>query len=126
MRVVGVHHAAFAAHKPGKGYPRFSRNANRQSSGSGNGSKQLLVRAIGPGLVQFGVPGTLADPRIDIIPQNSPTILFSNDNWSKDSAMDAATAAAGAFPLTAGSKDAAVLAALSGNGDGNTVASVKP
>jgi hypothetical protein len=72
-----------------------------------SGPKPLLVRGIGPALAGFGVGGTLADPRLEIFSGGTaPVRLFDNDNWNFG---DAATfAAAGAFPLTAGSRDAAL------------------
>ena len=47
---------------------------------SGSTSKKIIVRALGPTLAQFGVPGVLQ------IPSSSSTIpviivLASNDNW---------------------------------------------
>ncbi len=70
------------------------------------GSKPLLVRGIGPALSAFGVSGTLADPRLELY--NSAAVrLLENDNWN---AVDAATfAGVGAFPLPAGSRDAALF-----------------
>jgi len=72
-------------------------------------SKTVLVRAVGPGLASFGVPGTLPDPLLEIIDSKGATVA-SNDNWN---AVDAATmSAVGAFPLLAASKDAVVVATL--------------
>jgi hypothetical protein len=70
-----------------------------------SGAKPLLVRGIGPALTGFGVGGALADPKIELYNAGA-TKLFENDNWN---ATDAATfAGVGAFPLTVGSRDAAV------------------
>ncbi|MEN9638009.1 MAG: hypothetical protein RL077_6413 [Verrucomicrobiota bacterium] len=75
---------------------------------SGTGTKKMLVRAIGPTLASFGVGGVLADPRLSLM--SGPTMVVTNDNWL---ATDAATMAdVGAFVLTPGSKDAALVAAL--------------
>ncbi len=75
---------------------------------SGTGTKQMLVRAVGPTLGSFGVAGVLADPRLSLV--GGSATLGTNDNWL---ASDNATmAAAGAFALTAGSKDAALVAML--------------
>ncbi len=78
--------------------------------------KQVLVRGIGPRLAGFGVPGTLADPRIVVFDSAGRTVA-ENDNWSAvgESDTDLLTAAAakvGAFPLTVGSRDAALLRVL--------------
>jgi len=75
---------------------------------SGTGALQLLIRAVGPTLANLGVTGTLADPTITLY--RGSTVLATNDNWS---AADAATmAAVGAFTLTAGSRDAAIVTTL--------------
>jgi hypothetical protein len=76
---------------------------------AGTGTKQLLVRAIGPGLAAFGVPGTLADPRLEIF-TGSGIRVTENDNWSADLAPTFTDV--GAFALPAGSRDAALLARL--------------
>ncbi|MBI5691125.1 MAG: metallophosphoesterase [Verrucomicrobia bacterium] len=75
----------------------------------GAGTKQVLLRAVGPALGGFGVAGTLADPRLSLV--NGTTTVGSNDNWA---AADAAVmGGAGAFSLPAGSRDAALVATLS-------------
>lgn len=75
---------------------------------AGGGTKQMLVRAVGPGLVPFGVNGVLADPGLTLV-SGSGTI-GSNDDWV---GADAATfGAVGAFGLPAGSKDAALRSTL--------------
>jgi arylsulfatase A-like enzyme len=72
------------------------------------GERRFLARGVGPALAGFGVGGTLADPVIEL--RRDDTLLRSNDNWL---AADApAMAASGAFPLTADSRDAALLATL--------------
>lgn len=85
---------------------------------TGAGTRRLLVRAVGPTLGVFGVPGTLADPKLELFSGN--TKIGENDNWGTPTvptAADAATltsvfAQAGAFALTAGSRDAAMLVNL--------------
>ncbi|MBL9212212.1 MAG: hypothetical protein JNL92_17260 [Opitutaceae bacterium] len=70
-----------------------------------NGAKPLLVRGIGPALTGFGVGGALTDPKIELYNAGAAK-LFENDNWNT---ADAATfAGVGAFPLPAGSRDAAL------------------
>ena len=74
----------------------------------GTGTKQMLVRAVGPTLSGFGVGGALVDPRLSLV--SGSTTLGTNDNWL---VTDTATmAGAGAFALTAGSRDAALVATL--------------
>lgn len=76
----------------------------------GTGSKRVIARAVGPGLATFGVNGTLADPSLALI--SGGATVASNDTWN---ASDATTFAAnGAFALTAGSRDAAVVTSLAG------------
>ena len=75
---------------------------------TGNGTKSMLVRAVGPSLAAFGVTGVLADPRFSLV--GATATVASNDNWL---AADAGTmAGVGAFALTGGSKDAALVATL--------------
>ncbi|PYK97480.1 MAG: hypothetical protein DME32_15750 [Verrucomicrobia bacterium] len=52
-------------------------------TGGGNGPTQVVVRGLGPTLVQFGVSGTLADPTVTLMDSNG-NVVQSNDNW-KDS-----------------------------------------
>src|SRR5205807_882922 len=47
---------------------------------SGNTSKKIIVRALGPTLAQFGVPGILQDPALDLY-DSSRNVIASNDNW---------------------------------------------
>ena len=48
-----------------------------------SGSVNLVLRALGPSLAQFGVPNPLAGPRLGLYDGNG-TLIMSNDNW-KDS-----------------------------------------
>lgn len=80
---------------------------------SSEGPKTLLVRVVGPTLSAFGVPGTMADPKLTVYSGQTP--ILANDNWSEqpDAAHTAEVAAeVFAFPLTAGSKDAAFVVTL--------------
>ena len=43
----------------------------------------MIIRAIGPTLNDFGVPGALADPTLELYQGN--TLLFSNDDWRNSS-----------------------------------------
>jgi hypothetical protein len=49
-------------------------------TGGGNGPTQVVVRGLGPTLVQFGVSGTLADPTVILMDSNG-NVVQSNDNW---------------------------------------------
>jgi hypothetical protein len=86
---------------------------------AGTAPKTILIRAIGPTLGDFGVPGTVADPQLALFNSASTTPLASNDNWSvpvasapNATALTAAFSAVGAFTLPATSKDAALLTTL--------------
>ena len=78
------------------------------------GPMRVLVRAVGPGLAQFGVNNFIADPRLTIFLNDAA--LFSNDDWSADpsnqSMVTAVTGEVGAFTLEVGSTDAAIVVTL--------------
>ncbi len=95
--------------------------STRSQAGSGDASliagfnvrgtlpKRVLIRGIGPGLAQFGVTGVLARPQLEIY--QADAVLARNSGWGSVDALSIAAAAAqvGAFALTAGSSDAALL-----------------
>jgi hypothetical protein len=62
------------------------------------GTKQLLIRGIGPALAGFGVANPLRDPNITLF--SGTTNLLANDNWSGDAQVGLLAAQVGAFPLT--------------------------
>jgi hypothetical protein len=62
---------------------------------TGTGGKRVIIRAIGPSLTAFGVPGALANPTLDLFQGNTP--LFSDDDW-QNSAQQAEIAASGLAP----------------------------
>jgi hypothetical protein len=76
----------------------------------GTGTKNLLIRAIGPRLADLGVTGVLADPRFDVFRAGTAAAIAGNDNWAD--ALAPTFAAVGAFGLTPGSRDAALVTAL--------------
>jgi hypothetical protein len=76
---------------------------------AGTGTKELLIRAIGPGLTAFGVTGTLVDPTVQVI-AGTGSVVATNDNW--DPSLASTFAQVGAFGLQPGSRDAAVLVTL--------------
>jgi len=99
---------------------------------SGSESKRILVRGVGPTLANLGVSGTLADPKLDVIRQGAASPLASSDDW--DAALAPAFSSVGAFSLTPGSKDAALVlnlppgsytAQISGVGNSTGVAIVE-
>lgn len=48
----------------------------------GGGEASVLVRAIGPSLTAFGVPGALQDPTLELH-DGSGTALMTNDDWKE-------------------------------------------
>jgi hypothetical protein len=70
--------------------------------------KPLLIRAVGPGLAQFGVRGVADDPRLELFDATAEKV-GGNEDWQ--GALAADFAAVGAFPLPVGSADAALVAA---------------
>jgi hypothetical protein len=87
---------------------------------------QLLIRGIGPALTGFGVSGALAQPIVELYDSaTTPQLIASNTGWgnppvagpsTKAVSFRQATAAdmtaVGAFGLTAGSADSAIVAIL--------------
>ncbi len=74
-----------------------------------SGTKNILIRGVGPTLSAFGLTGVLADPQLTVY--NGQTIADSNDNWSATATPVATQSSVGAFALTPGSKDAALIGA---------------
>jgi hypothetical protein len=75
----------------------------------GTQSKTVLIRAVGPGLAGFGIPGFLADPVLKLFQGTNE--IASNDDWSGQQIVDL-TRNAGSFALTAGSRDAVLIRTL--------------
>lgn len=76
----------------------------------GTGTKNVLLRGIGPALVPFGVAGTVTDPQLALF--SGTTQIDSNDNWGGGLPLSTAFSSVGAFALAANSRDAALLRAL--------------
>lgn len=74
----------------------------------GSAPRRVLVRAIGPGLTQFGVSSVLSNPGMSFM--KGQTVLATNDDWTAD--LQSSFSAAGAFGLTVGSKDSAAVLTL--------------
>ncbi len=76
----------------------------------------VLVRAVGPALVNFSVPNTLSDPKLTLY--RNDTVLWENNdvsdsNSSSASLINAATTKVGAFPFGPGvPKDSAMVVTL--------------
>lgn len=85
----------------------------------GNAPVRVLVRGVGPALTGFGVQGALAQPKLDMFVAGVSKEFVSNSGWSKsllkgDTVAEAK--AVGAFPLTEGSADSAILLTLQPGG----------
>jgi hypothetical protein len=81
---------------------------------SGASPMPLLIRAVGPSLGVFGISGFVTDPRLQVF--RGSDVLVENDDWSNASNATALTIAfdsVGAFPMTLGSKDAAIFSSFS-------------
>lgn len=69
-------------------------------------SAPILIRAVGPGLRPYGVAGVLGDPTLTL--RAGPNAIAGNAGWGGTSELAATFARLGAFPLAAGSSDAAL------------------
>ncbi len=78
----------------------------------GDAPLPVLVRGIGPGLERFGVSDALRNPTLTLFRNAAPVAL--NDDWSDQvpSRLISAAEQTGAFALTDGSRDAALLVTL--------------
>jgi hypothetical protein len=80
----------------------------------GSGSETLLVRAVGPGLAQFGLGGFLAQPSLSVF-DSTGAVVASNTGWGTGAIPTLVANAAGsvgAFALAAGSADSALIVNL--------------
>jgi hypothetical protein len=81
---------------------------------TGAPEKRLLVRAVGPGLSDLGINRPLPDPILRLV-NHAGLELARNEGWEKDpeaGELPVLAATVGAFPLAAGSRDAALVARL--------------
>lgn len=79
----------------------------------GNLPKRVLLRAIGSGLIDFGVTGALTDPTLRLFRDQS--VIETNDDWDahpEKNQLEAFMTSAGAFDLEEGSGDSALFAWL--------------
>jgi hypothetical protein len=88
---------------------------------AGSGTKNLLIRAVGPSLAAFGVVGTLTDPKLVVRRSSDQTIVGENDNYA--ASLSTVFSSVGAFQLVPGAKDATLIVSLpaSAGGTGYTV-----
>ena len=77
---------------------------------SGSETKDVLIRAIGPGLAAFGVANPVQDPVLELISETGP--VATNSRWivgNVGSVIETVSAQVGAFPLDQNSPDAVLL-----------------
>ena len=77
---------------------------------TGTTSRTVLVRAVGPSLVNFGVTDILAQPQLRLY-DSTGAVIGSNNGWNNQAAVAAASAQTGAFPLSS-TADAALVITL--------------
>jgi hypothetical protein len=85
--------------------------------GGGNGTTRVIVRALGPSLTNFGVPGVLADPVLELH-DTGGNVIASNDNWKfrdADATSQQAEIEATTIPPTNDLEPALVATLNSGN-----------
>jgi hypothetical protein len=96
-----------------------------------SGTKPLLIRAVGPSLIPFGVTGALQDPKLEFFTGTAK--VGENDNWGGSASLTTSMAQVGAFPFSGpASRDAAIAlpdlasgansARISGSGAGAVLA----
>lgn len=78
---------------------------------SGEAPVRVLIRGVGPTLLQFGVSGVLTDPRVTVF--QGARVLASNDNWGTAGSVEIVRASSevGAFILT-DPRDSALIITL--------------
>ncbi|HEY1792878.1 MAG TPA: YDG domain-containing protein [Opitutaceae bacterium] len=78
---------------------------------AGPAPKAVLLRAVGPGLDNFGVPGTLSTPKLTL-EDSGGNLIASNSAWGGGASLASVFARVGAFALPAASADCAILTTL--------------
>jgi hypothetical protein len=81
---------------------------------SGAVPKQMLIRAIGPSLADFGILTPLADPVLTVLDQNG-VVIATNRGWTENinyGSLLQGAARVGAFPLDPARADSALIVTL--------------
>ncbi|MFZ1218470.1 MAG: M36 family metallopeptidase, partial [Chthoniobacterales bacterium] len=76
---------------------------------TGNASKDVAVRGLGPSLTGLGISDALADPTLELRDSNG-LVIIPNDNWQDDSLQAAQLTALGLAPTNA--KESGLVASL--------------
>ena len=77
--------------------------------GSASASSQVVVRALGPSLAQFGITNPLTDPTLELHDPNG-ALVRADDNWQDDPTQAAAISASGFAPKN--TLESAIIATL--------------
>lgn len=72
---------------------------------------EVLVRAVGPSLGEFGVSGVLENPMLEVL-NFEGEVIASNDGWGGITSIIEASQSVGAFALDPGSQDAGIIISL--------------
>jgi hypothetical protein len=82
-----------------------------------DGSRQLLVRGVGPSLASFVGEPVLPDPGLTLnrTSVDPAEVVATNAAWGSDTAIADAATATGAFPLTSGEDTALLVDLVPGN-----------
>ena len=130
VEITGAAGVVMLGHKREGGAPMLSLRAGDDPAVigvvlSGQGTRTVLVRAVGPCLAALGVAGGVPDPAVRLY--RGQTAVLENEDWDAPGATASAGvfAAAGAFALPAASRDAALVATLA-PGDYSVHASARP
>jgi hypothetical protein len=78
---------------------------------TGTAPKKMLIRAVGESLAAFGVSDGVANPTLTLYGANS-NVIATNSGWSGDAQIATAANSVGAFALSSGKTDAALLVTL--------------
>jgi hypothetical protein len=78
---------------------------------TGTTPKQILIRAAGPSLTQFGITNPVTAPQLKLY-DNKNAVIATNAGWNNDAAISAAADSVAAFKFNANSADAALLMTL--------------
>jgi DNA-binding beta-propeller fold protein YncE len=65
--------------------------------GGGGGTDNIIVRAIGPSLTQFGIPNAMGNPQLELR-DSTGTLLIQNDDWQDDQGQAELISATGLAP----------------------------
>lgn len=77
----------------------------------GTTSRTVLLRAVGPGLAAYGVASGIPHPHMRLYDSNR-VLLNENEGWGGSSSLTAVFNQVGAFPLTPGAADSAMVVTL--------------